>query len=396
MNGLTLCRLLSLAAAGALATSTTRGDVGAVGAMGDSLTDEYYEGLAGYAETWLEQLVSHRAISAGPTAPQDNQPGGTWGEPRRTGYEYNWARSGADSVTLLSEGQDTGLAAQVVPEGITHAVLAIGSNDFNPTGSAYFGIYYGFWSQSQIDDHVAATIANIETAVATMDATDADLVLVSVLDFGVVPAVWDSIFFGNPTNREKVADAIREVNYGLVDIARNHQLAMVDAFGFARTLFGPHADLNPTVTIGNVVIDLTASDTTNNANPLAGFIDDGAHPHTHLQGVIANVIIHALNVGYDAGILAFTEAEVLDHAGIAYGGSDTLEAQIGVPSDYVFNFAVPGDLDADGLAGVSDLLVLLGAWGPCPAPPTPCPIDLDGDGMVGVGDLLILLGNWDL
>ncbi|MCH8316444.1 MAG: hypothetical protein IIA64_10760 [Planctomycetes bacterium] len=53
-----------------------------------------------------------------------------------------------------------------------------------------------------------------------------------------------------------------------------------------------------------------------------------------------------------------------------------------------------GDLDGDGSVGVKDLLILLGAWGPCPAPPAPCDADLDCDGTVGVLDLLILLGNW--
>ena len=53
-----------------------------------------------------------------------------------------------------------------------------------------------------------------------------------------------------------------------------------------------------------------------------------------------------------------------------------------------------GDLDGDGSVGVVDLLILLGNWGPCPDPPTTCPVDLDGDGTVGVVDLLILLGNW--
>ncbi|MCH8258704.1 MAG: VCBS repeat-containing protein [Planctomycetes bacterium] len=54
---------------------------------------------------------------------------------------------------------------------------------------------------------------------------------------------------------------------------------------------------------------------------------------------------------------------------------------------------IPGDLDGDGHVGVKDLLILLGAWGPCP-PKGDCPADLDGDGSVGVKDLLILLGNW--
>lgn len=63
-----------------------------LGVMGDSYSDEYRAGdnRAGtsysgkYAATtlnWLELLVKYRGISAGKW--------GTWGVPRRTGYEYN-------------------------------------------------------------------------------------------------------------------------------------------------------------------------------------------------------------------------------------------------------------------------------------------------------------------
>ena len=55
--------------------------------------------------------------------------------------------------------------------------------------------------------------------------------------------------------------------------------------------------------------------------------------------------------------------------------------------------AVPGDLDGDGVIGVSDLLILLASWGPC-ADCDDCVADLDGDCSVGVSDLLILLNNW--
>ena len=51
------------------------------------------------------------------------------------------------------------------------------------------------------------------------------------------------------------------------------------------------------------------------------------------------------------------------------------------------------DLDGDGSVGVSDLLILLGNWGPC-ADCGDCPADLDGNCTVGVSDLLILLANW--
>ncbi len=59
----------------------------------------------------------------------------------------------------------------------------------------------------------------------------------------------------------------------------------------------------------------------------------------------------------------------------------------------------PGDITpdgGDGVVDVTDLLALLGAWGPCPAPPASCPADIDESGDVGVTDLLAVLGAWGL
>jgi subtilisin family serine protease len=53
----------------------------------------------------------------------------------------------------------------------------------------------------------------------------------------------------------------------------------------------------------------------------------------------------------------------------------------------------PSDLNGSGTVDVSDLLILLGAWGNC-ADVADCPADLNGDGVVDVSDLLILLGDW--
>lgn len=50
----------------------------------------------------------------------------------------------------------------------------------------------------------------------------------------------------------------------------------------------------------------------------------------------------------------------------------------------------PGDLDDDGRVGVSDLLMVLDAWGACSG----CDQDLNGDGSVGVPDLLAILDAW--
>lgn len=72
--------------------------------------------------------------------------------------------------------------------------------------------------------------------------------------------------------------------------------------------------------------------------------------------------------------------------------SDNLDASVGVLLSLIEN-GIPGDLDNDGQVGVSDLLILLGSWGPCENCED-CPADLNVDCVVGVDDLLILLANW--
>ena len=102
--------------------------VAGFGAVGDSLTDEYEFEDYDYAANWLEILASYRSLDFGSP--------GSWGEPRRDAYEFNWARSGATSQSLLSSGQHTGLAAQVNAGDVSHAVLAsrCGCDDRPPWG----------------------------------------------------------------------------------------------------------------------------------------------------------------------------------------------------------------------------------------------------------------------
>ncbi|MFK7961050.1 MAG: FG-GAP-like repeat-containing protein [Phycisphaerales bacterium] len=77
----------------------------------------------------------------------------------------------------------------------------------------------------------------------------------------------------------------------------------------------------------------------------------------------------------------------------ADGDLDMLIAHCGGTSIFLQDgsAAVPGDLNGDGLVNVTDLLAVLSAWGPCPAP---CPPDINGDGTVGSFELLTVLANW--
>ncbi len=347
----------SLAAMLAVATtlayaSTALAQLDRLAAIGDSLSDEYSEESYSYAKNWTMQLVQYRGVSMGPTAAQASQPGGTWGEPRRAGYQNNWARYGADSATMLSDGQPTGVASQVGAGGVTHVVLAIGTNDFSPSTNAYFNIYWGFWGSSQINAYVNQRVANINAALDTLEPTGVKLVLCNYVDFGVAPVTRQ--FFPNGTRRNRVTAAITQVNAQLLQIAYQRGLVLADINALATVIFGTNTALKPTLTIGGVAIDLNAKDTANHSNPLAGFVDDGAHPHTTLQGVFANVLMAGVNAFGSVGLAPFSDAEILQHAGLAYGGSDTLFPVVGAPESYVRNFACPADFDANGFVTGED------------------------------------------
>jgi hypothetical protein len=64
-----------------------------------------------------------------------------------------------------------------------------------------------------------------------------------------------------------------------------------------------------------------------------------------MQGVLANAMIEALNQGYHAGLTPFSESEILAHAGLAYGGQDTLSATIGPISAYIHSFVCYANCD---------------------------------------------------
>ncbi|MCP3978413.1 MAG: hypothetical protein GY716_03645 [bacterium] len=69
--------------------------------------------------------------------------------------------------------------------------------------------------------------------------------------------------------------------------------------------------------------------------------------------------------------------------------------------DYAFGefrieltLGAPGDANGDGIVNFADILAVIGAWGPCPAPPTTCAGDVNHDGTVNFADILEVLGNW--
>ncbi|MCZ6727980.1 MAG: SGNH/GDSL hydrolase family protein [Acidobacteria bacterium] len=305
-----------------------------LGAVGDSLTDEYFEADYDYARNWTILLVDERGLTFGPTAAEAGQPGGTWGEPRRTGYEDNWARSGATIDDALATGQHLGVADGAVNRGVSHVVVNIGVNDF--IGDAYAEIYDGNWTQAQIDAWITQRTDHLGSIVDTILPTGAGVVLLSLLDPGVAPLTQS--LFPDPVAREAAALALAQWRDAIRDLAAVRNLVFLDQFAFGRAVFGTHLAPRTILLVGNVEIDLTAADTPTGADPTAAFVHDFFHPNTVLQAIAATLVSTALNLGFATGIAPLSEEEMLGAAGIPYGGSDTLEGEIGPLSGFVTAF----------------------------------------------------------
>ncbi len=356
----------ALAAALSMASGTSAQPI-KLGAIGDSLTDEYSEESYSYAKNWTMLLVQQRGVDMGPTAQAAAQAGNTWGEPRRSGYQFNWARYGADSTSAITSGQHTGLAAQRAALGVTDAVVVIGANDFSPTSSAYLNIYFNFWSASQITSYVDAQIADVRTIVTTLQNAGLRVTLCNFVDFGIAPATRQ--IYTSASNRQRVTNVIARVNAGVLALAREKRVVYVDTAGLATTLFGTQSALRSTLTIGNVNIQLNQRDTATHTVPLAGFVDDGAHPHTAVQGVFANLMMTALNVNAHTNYPLFTDQQLLSNAGIAYVGPDTLASTVPSYNRFLRNFACAADIvglggsaGPDGALTADDLVAFIGAF----------------------------------
>ncbi|MDX2118243.1 MAG: GDSL-type esterase/lipase family protein [Planctomycetota bacterium] len=325
-----------------------------IGTIGDSLTDEYAEETYSYARNWVQQLVTTRGVDCGPTAAQAGQAGNTWGEPRRTQYRTNWARYGADVSDAISQGQHTGLAAQASAGQIDYVIVVIGANEFSPQISAYFNIYNGLWSSAQITSYVNAALNNLTTIVNTLKSAGKPIVIANAPDFGMVPGAYTNFLYSNATRRLRVTAAVNQLNAGIRTIAQNNDLVLIDMLGLQQAIQGTQNALKTSLILGNRTINLQQKDTASHTLPYAGFVDDGGHPHTTLQGIFANAMIEALNLGYHAGMTTLSEQEILTNAGLPYGGVDTLFSQIGDIRRFITSYACAADYNADGFLDFTD------------------------------------------
>lgn len=277
-----------------------------IGVIGDSQSDEYtaddkrgstYEGTT---LNWVEILAKVRNLNFGAW--------GEWDEPRRSGYAYNWARTGATTLSMIESGQHTGLAEQVKDGEVNLVIVYIGANDFAPyLPDGYQQIYDGTIFGAALYRKLNDMSANIKTAIETIqNSGDVKVLLVLIPDWGDHIGVFTA--FPDPTGRSRVSDAVNYINTDLTNWANTKQIAIADPNEFYYDLLWKNSDMK----VGNITLNkVYPSD-----DPHYVFLSDGIHPGTIFNGLFANFLIQKMNSELGTDIRPLSDQEIINAAGL--------------------------------------------------------------------------------
>lgn len=282
--------------------------------IGDSTLDEYRanDNRGGaYASTTrnpVELLVTLRSVNAGAW--------GTRAEPRRSGYEYNWARSGDTSLQALNN-QAPGVVAQLQAGQVTHVLIMIGLNDFAPWGLAPSpDIYSGALSGATLTSRLNTISDRIsQTARTVNNAAPGRVLLVSVQDYLYLQVLpdYEMSIYSDPVKRQRIRDAIAYVNARIQAQAATDGIAYLDYnAGMVAELTARRSGSND-FTVGGQVIDANVRGDEPH-HILLG--DTYMHPGTAYNGLAANLFMAGLNSAFGAGLAPLTDSEILAAAGL--------------------------------------------------------------------------------
>jgi phospholipase/lecithinase/hemolysin len=284
--------------------------LGGIGILGDSTSDEYRAedarggDFAANTLGWVEQLVKNRKLNFGAW--------GQWDEPRRTGYEYNWARTGATANTMHTGGQVKGLAEQVAAGKVSFVLLWIGGNDFHmrngPYEEIYNGTLHGADLQAKLDGFTSDVVRAMDIILA---AGKVKMAVVTVTDQGMAHQAPQ--LFPDPAGRQKVTDAINAVNVTITKEAEARGVLVIDSNQLAKALFARY-DSRGYLVIGGQKIDANTPGDDPHHLQLGDWI---GHSGTVLSGIIANsLFIEPFNKAYQLGIQPLSDEEILKNAGL--------------------------------------------------------------------------------
>lgn len=281
--------------------------------LGDSGQDEYRadnQRGGAYGETtfnWVELLASVRHINLGEWGTRD--------EPRRSGYAFNWARTGATSDQMIIAGQHTGIAEQVLAGQVSHAVIQIGANDF-ASDDLTIPIYDGSLSGAALEARLNQIVDNIITAARTLKQTNRCQVLVAAtqdyyITLHMLPELQQR--FPDPVGQQRSVDAMTYLNQQIAARSAQEGVAFFDFNAAYLAEINNRLDAEGFLVVGGERINLQVR----GDEPHFGLLDDQyVHSGTVLSGLTAKVYIEAFNRFFQTGITPLSDDEILRAAGI--------------------------------------------------------------------------------
>ena len=278
--------------------------------IGDSASDEYRadDNRGGtYGATtlnWDEQLF-RKGVNFGAWSNTSR------GEPRRKGYEYNFARSGATVASLISAGQHTSVRDLIRNGKVSHVYIQIGANDAAESNGSYQDIYNGVISGSALQTKQDNLITGYTTILDTVKSGgNAKIVVATMPDINLDPGVVSR--FTDPIKRKRVSDFIAGVNTRLKAAASQRGIPVFDTQAFFASSITSRLDSQNNVLVGGEKIDLkTVGD-----EPHHSILADRVHAGTVLNGLLANGIANIFNQNFGQSLPTFTDQEMLINAGI--------------------------------------------------------------------------------
>lgn len=258
-----------------------------------------------YSGSWVPYLAVDRGLNFGPS------------------QSYNRAVGGATTTSLLSGGQHTQVRNIVQAGSADVAFLFIGGNDFGPVALQLAGgtLDKNTWAAGMVSRMMTATDT-------VLSANPKGMIVAGLPDMTLMPAAQSYLPSLPPEALQNVLDAINLVNTQLKAQVLARDLVFLDTAAAMR-------DMNSApLVVGGVTIQTVGS----SSNPRY-FFQDGLHPAVVGNGIFANLMITAINEGFDQNIALIPDQLMLQKAGL--GGSFTGQTSNLDYASYVYFNAVP-------------------------------------------------------
>lgn len=276
-------------------SATQTGALIGLAIIGDSTQDEYAAPENNRpAVNWVEHLA-RQGLPVGVW--------GSWGGSRRTGYEFNWARSGAVAAGGLYD-QAPGVVSQIQAGRVSHVLIQIGINDFNA------GLMQAAYSGQPVSSAAIDAIADaiVETARLVGVVAPGRVILAPTQDYLGLDLAPDpeNGLFSDAAGRARAMAVAADLNARMLArlpagvIWYDWNAAM--AARLAQVRQGDVLILNDQ----SVFIRQRGSQASN------GFVLDAyMHPETAISGLYAQLYLEEMNAVWGLNLPALTDAEIM-------------------------------------------------------------------------------------